>query len=248
MKIRLVVPLITEGLRLEEHLRAMADPDTEITAVLLDSGPASIEGEMDKALAVPGIIKKAIEAEREGCDAIVIDCMGDPGLDAAREAVGIPIFSPGQTCMHIASIIGHRFSVITMLRNLHPLLVNQARLYGLAGNMAPVRSVDIPVLELDKDLDRLRDAFIREAVDAVNKDEADVLIFGCTGMHGMVEQIETGLREAGITGIPIIDPAPITVKFAAAMIRAGLIHNKMAFPFPRQKTIKGYDISPVKNT
>ncbi|MCP4321048.1 MAG: hydrogenase expression protein HupH, partial [Alteromonadales bacterium] len=42
-------------------------------------------------------IKQAIKAERAGADAIIIDCMGDPGLNACREAVSIPVIGPCQT-------------------------------------------------------------------------------------------------------------------------------------------------------
>lgn len=245
MKIRLIVPIVTEGLRLDEHSKAMGGPDAEVTAVLLDRGPASIEGEMDEAFALPGIVEAAIAAEREGCDAVVIDCMGDPGLAAAREAVTIPVLGPAQTAMHLASLLGHRFSVITVLQNLHALIWKLARVYGLAGNMAPVRSVGIPVLDLDKDPVALRDAFVREAVAAVREDEADVLVFGCTGMYGMVQQVEAGLQAHGITGVPILDPTPVAVRTALALCGMGLTHGKQAFPFPRAKAIKGYHVGPV---
>ena len=240
MKIRLIVPIVTEGLRLDEHVRAMGGADAELTAVLLDRGPASIEGEMDEAFALPGIVEQAIAAERDGCDAIVIDCMGDPGLAAAREAVEIPVLGPAQTAMHVASMLGHRFGVITVLQNLHALLWKLARIYGVAGNMAPVRSVGIPVLDLDKDPAALRDAFIREAVAAVRHDEVDVLVFGCTGMYGMVQQVETGLRAHGIAGVPILDPTPLAVQMAVMLCRSGLGHSKQAFPLPRIKEIRGY--------
>ena len=240
MKIRLIVPIVTEGLRLDEHTRAMGGAGMEITAVLLERGPASIEGEMDEAFALPGIVEQAIAAERDGCDAVIIDCMGDPGLAAAREAVKIPVLGPAQTAMHVASMLGHRFAVITVLQNLHPLIWKLARVYGVAGNMAPVRSVGIPVLELDKDPAALRDAFVREAVAAVRADEADILVFGCTGMYGMVQQVEAGLQAHGIQGVPILDPTPLAVQMAAMLCRSGLGHSKRAFPPPRPKEIRGY--------
>jgi|GEM_PF-5509915 allantoin racemase len=84
-KIRLIAPLVTEGLRLDEYVADLSDGQVEVSAVILETGPASVEGSFDEALAVPGVVNRVIEAEQEGCAAAIIDCMSDPGLEAARE-------------------------------------------------------------------------------------------------------------------------------------------------------------------
>ena len=76
-EIRVVTPIVTEGLRLDEHLAALSDADTKVTGVLLDIGPASIEGYYDEVFALPDTVNKVIQAEIDGCAAAVIDCMGD---------------------------------------------------------------------------------------------------------------------------------------------------------------------------
>jgi len=130
MKIRAVTPIITESfgpLILEEFGR-VARPDTEISNVFLESGPASIESYYDEAVAVPGIIARVRQAEREGVDAVIINCMGDPGLDVAREVVSIPVIGPCEASMHLAAMLGHKFAVVTVLDRLLPQLELMARL------------------------------------------------------------------------------------------------------------------------
>jgi allantoin racemase len=108
MRIRAVTPIITESfgpLILEEFGR-VARPDTEISNVFLQSGPASVESYYDEALAVPDIVAQVRRAEREGMDAVIINCMGDPGLDAAREVVSIPVIGPCEASMHLAAMLG----------------------------------------------------------------------------------------------------------------------------------------------
>ena len=142
-RIRLVTPVISDGfLRRTELFQPVAGWQTEISQVQIERGPASIESEFDEALAVPDTVAKIIEAERDGVDAVVIDCMGDPGMQAAREAVSIPVLGPGEATMHIASMLGHRFSIVTVLSSCIPLMENQAKVYGVAGKLASVRSVD----------------------------------------------------------------------------------------------------------
>ena len=59
-------------------------------------------------------------------DAVVIDCMGDPALGAAREATSIPVLGPAQTSMHLAALLAHSFSIVTVLDSVVPLLEDLA--------------------------------------------------------------------------------------------------------------------------
>ena len=87
---------------------------------------------------------------------------------------------------------------------------------------------------------RLRDAFLREATAAVRHDECDVIILGCTGMYGMTDELQRGLESEGLPGVPVLDPVPVTVEFAAAMLRLKLGHSKHGFPLPPEKARPGY--------
>src|SRR5262249_11251207 len=125
-RIRVVTPVISDGfLRQPEQFEPVAGWQTEISHVQIERGPASIESEFDESVAVPDTVAKIIDAEQDGINAVVIDCMGDPGMHAAREAVSIPVLGPGEATMHIASILGHRFSVVTVLSSCIPLMENQ---------------------------------------------------------------------------------------------------------------------------
>ena len=234
-EIRLCVPITTEGLRLEEDVQGHGGHDTLISVRILKEGPPSIESHVDELLAVPDLIRLAREAEEEGVDAVIIDCMGDPGLSAVREAVSISVYGPAQTSMHVASILGRRFGVVTVLKRLHPLIRELAVHYGVERSMVSPRSVEIPVLEIEKEPERLQQLFIKEAIKAVEQEDADVIILGCTGFYGMTDKIEAGLNDAGIEGVPVLDPIPVTIEFAAAMSHSNLSHSKRAFPIPREK-------------
>ena len=93
-RIELITPIITEGIRTLEEVEPFMRPDLTITQSLIAQGPASIESEFDEAISVPYTIRRAIDAEKEGANAIIIDCMGDPGpaglprgrLDPGRRA------------------------------------------------------------------------------------------------------------------------------------------------------------------
>ncbi len=242
-RIRVVTPVISDGfLRGAEQFQPVAGWQTEISQVQIERGPASIESEFDEALAVPDTVAKIIEAERDGVDAVVIDCMGDPGMHAAREAVSIPVLGPGEATMHIASMLGHRFSVVTVLSSCIPLMENQAKVYGVAGKLASVRSVDIPVLELETDTGRLVNALVEQSIEAIEGDGAHVIVFGCTGMLGCALGVQEGLARRGYTGVPVIDPVPAAIKLAEALVDLGLTHSKRTYQNPPSKRLVGYEM------
>ncbi len=56
--------------------------------------------------------------------------MGDPGLGGARECVSIPVLGPMQTAMGVAAMMGHKFSVVTVLDRIVPMIETQAAVYG----------------------------------------------------------------------------------------------------------------------
>jgi allantoin racemase len=241
MRIRVVVPSITEeyeALGLEQYSPA-AKPGTEISVTLLDTGPASIESRYDETVAVPDIVSKVVEAEEDGFDAVIIDCMADPGLVAARELVSIPVIGPAETAMHVASMLAHRFSLITVLDRAIPIFRELVHMAGVEGNLASVRAVNIPVLELS-DTDRVVKALVEQSTLAVREDGAHLILFGCTGMIGLGEEVEKGLVEQGIADVPVIDPGALAVKVAEALVDIGLSHSKRTYPQPPEKEIVGY--------
>ena len=241
MRVRIITPIVTRNFVDPADLTAAARPDTELSCVGIDEGPASIESEFDAMLAVPHTVARVMEAEAAGIDAVVINCMDDPGVRPAREVASIPVVGPCETAMHLAAMLAHRFSVVAVLDQLEPQFTNQARLYGVADRLASVRSVEIPVLALDADPERLIHALIDQAVRAVEDDRAHAIVFGCTGMVGAAAAVQDGLAARGIDGVPVIDPLVAAVKMAEMLTDLRLGHSKRTYPRPPGKAIHGYD-------
>jgi allantoin racemase len=241
MKIRVIIPSITkefEAMGLEQYSPG-ARLDTEISVTLLDKGPASIESRYEETVAAPDIVKKVVEAEQDGMDAVIVDCMAEPGVQAAREVVSIPVIGIAETAMRVASMLGHRFSVITVLDRAIPRFERHGPRTGLGGRIASLRAVNIPVLEMGN-TDRLVEALIEQSALAVREDGAHVVVFGCTGMAGLSDAVESGLEALGISDVPVIDPTIVAVKVAEALVDLGLSHSKKTYPTPPEKEILGY--------
>lgn len=235
MKIMVIVPIIVDVFNEEVYneFKTYASERTEIEVVNLDRGPASIESEYDEAIAAPDILNKLVEAEKRGFDGAIIDCFGDPAVKAAREVVDIPVVGAAEPSMLFACSLGQRFSVVTVLENVIPMIENIAKVLGVYHKLASVRSVDIPVLEL-QDKDRLRGALYNEMLKAIKEDRAHVLVLGCTGMMGLAKSLHEMLKREGFD-IPVIDPAAAAIKFLEALLAMGLRQSRLTYMKPPEK-------------
>jgi len=207
-------------------LQRFVSPGVTVEARRPLGGPSSIESMWEEYLVVPGQMELAIELEREGFDAIVPGCFGDPGIDGMRELVGIPVIGPGATSMLVAANLGHRFGIVTVLESVVRPLENLALLTGVAGKLASVRNVGIPVLELASDPDAAFARLVEVSRRSIEEDRADVLVLGC----GTLSFRATELQE--IVGVPVINPLQVALRTAELLVASGLSHSKRSHPTP----------------
>ena len=237
INIRVITPIVTKGFRHASQLQTAAPVGCEITTTTLDQGPASVESSIDEVLASPGVVNAACRAEADGCDAVVIDCMLDPALEAAREAVTIPVFGAGETSMKAAAKFG-KFSVVTVLQRQEPAFQRLARLYGLSRELVSVQGIGISVLDLERTPDTSIKAAIRGAQAASNDDGAQAIVFGCTGMLGYAEPTAKAL---GWPVERVIDPLMNAIEAAFHAVNAGEKTDKGEHPFPERKQVEGFE-------
>jgi allantoin racemase len=210
----------------EAALQAFVGPGVTVEARPNLRGPASIESMWEEYLAVPGLFDLVPELEREGFDAVVPGCFGDPGIDAIRELVPIPVLGPGATSMLVAANLGHRFGIVTILENVVRPLENLARLTGVDAKLATVRQIGIPVLELNNDPEATFARLLDVCHETIERDRADVLILGCGTLSFRAAEAQEAL------GVPVVNPLQVTLRMAELLVSAGLSHSRRSYPTP----------------
>jgi allantoin racemase len=231
MRIHVINPNTTASMtrRIGEAARAAARADTDIVALNPRSGPASIEGYFDEAFAVPGLLEEIVKAER--ADGFVIACFDDTGLEAARCATSAPVVGIGEAAFHMASLIAHRFSVVTTLsRSIAPIEANLVK-YGLDRRCARVRACEVPVLALDDPASGACEKLSAEIGLALAEDGADAIVLGCAGMADLAASLA---REHGA---PVVDGVACAVMLVEALGGLGLKTSKRgpyAPPLPKR--------------
>ncbi|UUZ59856.1 aspartate/glutamate racemase family protein [Nocardioides sp. B-3] len=163
--------------------RSVASPGTEILGLTPSFGPESCEGNFDSYLAAVGVMDAVARYEGE-YDAVVQAGFGEHGREGLRELLDVPVVDITEAAGHVASLIGHKFSVVTTLDRTVPLIEDRLKLAGLDARCASVRSSGLSVLELEDNPGVAVKAIVAEAQRAVHEDKAEVLCLGCGGMAG----------------------------------------------------------------
>src|ERR1700733_6857942 len=214
--------------------RAVAAPGTEIIAVNPADGPVSIEGYYDEVFSVPGLLAEITKGEALGVSAHVIACFDDTGLEAARSLASAPVIGIGEAAFHLASLVAHRFAVVTTLSRSIPTIETNLVKYGLASRCAKVRACEVPVLALDDPASNASAQISAEIERARHEDRAEAIVLGCAGMA----ELAAHLSEQH--GLPVLDGVVGAVKLAEAFGALGLKTSKiMTYAAPRPKTYLG---------
>ena len=234
MRILVVNPNTTAGMTatIGAAARSVAAPGTEIEALNPAMGPASIEGYYDEAFALPGLLQEIGAAEQRGCQGAVIACFDDTGLDAARSLATMPVVGICEAAMHLASLIAHKFAVVTTLSRSIPPLEMLSRRYGV-GERCAVRASDIPVLALEHPTEAIMKRLLDECRRAIDQDHAEAIILGCAGMTALAAKLAQELN------MPVIDGVVASVKLVEALVGLGLKTSKRggyATPLPKTYT------------
>jgi len=232
MKIKVIIPNSSTTFRdsqIEERKKAAA-PGNEVDVVCLSHGPVSIEAAYDEALAAPYIIEEVKKAETEGYDAVSLDCAMDTVVRASREAVRIPVTSAGEASYLLAMGLCVKFSIVTVLKSTADAIKENISKYGFSSRVASVRFARIPVLEL-RDERKAFTAILKEAKISIEKDGAEAIVLGCTGMSSLAKKLNQVLK------VPVIDPAVASLKLAEVYVKMGLKTSNIAYKISLKKEI-----------
>ncbi|HWA79293.1 MAG TPA: aspartate/glutamate racemase family protein [Acetobacteraceae bacterium] len=222
MRIQLINPNTTESMTetIAAAGRAAAAPGTVIQPVTAATGPVSIEGHYEEAVAAIAVLEAVRAGEEAGVAAHVIACFGDPGLLAAREIARGPVIGIAEAAMHLASLIATGFSVVTTLTRTRIIAEHLVLAYGMERNCRRVRATDLPVLGLaDPGLDA-RGVIAAECRRALAEDGSGAIVLGCAGMADLAADLSAEF------GVPVIDGVGAAVKLAEALVALGLATSK----------------------
>jgi allantoin racemase len=233
MKIRIIRTTVGEDGPISEKdrrlLKSFAGRDTEFDFVRVQKGASTIESRYDEYLSSIDVFRLVRESEEKGYDGVILTCVGNAGLEPARELVSIPVVSPGMAACILAVSLAPRFSLIVTLPSVRYRHEIEIRKLGLQAHVASIRAVNMRVADLRCNQELLKKRFLEEARKAIDEDDACVIIPGCGGMTGLANEFQQAL------GVPVIEPLAAAVKLVEAMVELKVSHSKRVYATPPDK-------------
>lgn len=202
--------------------QSVALASTEIIAATPQHGPKSIECAFDEVIASAALLDQIEQGINQGMDAHIIACFGDPGLEAARELATAPVIGIAQAGFQFASMVAHRFSVVTTHSRTLGATEMLLQKYGYQHQCASVRATDIPVLALENIEDDAYQQLRSECELAIKQNQAEAIVLGCAGMSNLVAKLS-----ADLANVPIIDGISVAVKIAESLNHLGINTSKI---------------------
>ena len=217
MKILIINP--NSDLKMTEAIQKTAENfsggEFEVTCKPTPGAPKFIETYEDEIKAAPGMIQLVKENENT-YNAFIVACHDDPNLDVIKEITRKPVVGIAEASMKIASMLGHRFSVLTTSEHSIPLKEALVRKYHLQDVLASVRAPREEKVGQSDDLKYTEAARI-----SIEEDKAEVLVLGCAGMTGLDKRLEKNL------GVPVLDGIVCALIIASGLVKYRVSTSKI---------------------
>jgi len=200
---------------IQKKAESFVEEGCEVKCVSTKGAPRFIENYEDAALAADGMIRLVRQNEKS-CDAFILACHCDPNLDVLKEISNKPVVGIGEASMKLATMLGHRFSVLSTAAHSIPIkeeLVHKYHLQDLLASVRSPREEDDTLSEEEK--------YFRIAKEAVVKDGAEVLVLGCAGLTGLDKTLMKRLN------VPVLDGVICALILACGLVHYGVSTSKV---------------------
>jgi allantoin racemase len=231
--------------KVEAHFKSVLDPDFTCT-FNTTTPPATTTHSLTEYRVGYNFIRSAVDAERQGYDAVAVTHFQDPGLAEAKSAVDIPVLGLGETTLHFACTLGRKLGLVTINPAFIPWHEDQIVKYGLQSRVVGVRAVDAAVLDYiegfakQEAFEKLKPLWERECR-ALLDAGADVIV-PAGGIPMMLYGAERG---ASIDGAPIVNGMTVIAKSAEMAVKlrrdAGIsVSRRSNLAKPPEKALKEF--------
>jgi Asp/Glu/hydantoin racemase len=217
MKLLIINPNISLSVTelIEAEARRAAGPGTELTMRTAAFGVAYIETRAEAAIGAYATLDE-LAAHHAGHDAAVVAAFGDPGLEAAREMLPIPVVGLTESALMSAAMLGGRIGIVAISRRIRAWYRETVDRYGMASRLAGIRCLDEPLANIGRVQQDKGEQLVALCQTAIEEDGADVLIIAGAPLAGLARSV------AGRIPVPVVDGVNCAVHQAELLARLGV--------------------------
>lgn len=207
----------------------LVSPGFEVEFVAVRNGGVHGGNLYEALLYETFVLDAGAKAEEQGYAAVCINSMSDSGVGALRSRLTIPVVGTGQATFLLASLLGRRFSIVTMWPQWNHFYSKIITEQGLQSRLASIRHIGVapdPVKLLNDKTEDVVGKLEAVARRAIEEDGADVIVLGSTTMHQSHRVL------ADVLPVPVVNPGVVAYKICELLLSTGLTHSKAAYNPP----------------
>lgn len=184
-------------------------PGLDVRSDCIPDQPEGVHDDETEALAIPKVVVLAERMERDGAEAIIVSCAGDPGVADSVGKITVPVIGAGRAAAHMACLLNRPVGVLGITEAV------PAAVADILGERMVADGVPEGVVST---LDLMKPEGMAATVAAgraLLERGAKCLVLACTGLS-TIGAAAVLRRELGV---PVIDP--VRAEAAATWIAVG---------------------------
>ena len=246
---------VIADVRAREILDSRGNPTVEVDVVLLDGRHDWLTSPdagtlFDATPTQPSVVNRIKAASDSGkYDAVITQAGIEPGFLAARMVSKIPVAYPVHSAVHMASMLGEKFCVLTTTDAQAMTVRRNVQAYGLNHKLTSVRYVSrsstftMALVRKYPKADRLKspevmefaNSIVDQFVHAIEDEGADTVIIGSPHQQCFLDEVRAGLDARGYQEINLMGAFACAVEMARAMVNMGIKQAARAYPSDKLK-------------
>lgn len=220
----------------ETLLKSYASPGTEIVYQYVDDFPGAMVHESQAAkqalnglyhlLAAPAIVQSFVRAAEAGFDAVIQSNTFDPGVEAGRLALRIPVIGLYRTTLAVAATLADKIGIIGPVDTDLPAAWRTACSYHMDHLIVGMRAHNIYSHDIKQRRKEVFDRTVAMGKELVQMGAQLIIPLGGRIIPYLVDP--KAIEEA--TGAPVLNTKAIAIRYAEMCVSLGIVHSPLAYP------------------
>ena len=220
-RVKIITPLFASEADLQRRQRRYLErvgSETKVKVVNLLEGPATLDRPNDMQRSNEAVYQEAMKTSRAEFDAIILDCVFEPAIDALRLECPIPTFGPIGLTLPIVSMVSSKFCFICRAGEHKHTLIDIVTKYGYEQKLVHTVTLNISYEE-SRDPECFENALIENLLQIKETGNSEAVVLGSTTW-----EISDRVR-AAVEGLSLFMPGMIAINALEYLWEEGFISH-----------------------
>jgi Asp/Glu/hydantoin racemase len=212
--IRAITPIdvsAEEVARRQRRYDALSPPGVRVVLQNLPGSPPQLDSANACRASEAIVVAELLRTDPGQYDAVLADCVLDPGLETLEQQARVPAFGILKLCCGVLAAAGHRFGAVARNQAIADELQARVLAHGHADRFDRVAVLNLALADIDR-AERWNEV-LGTAARAFEGSPTSVLINGCSAVD---------VLPRGGSTVAVVDPTALALAMLGLMVARGL--------------------------